>query len=115
MLFPVLFLVFGRTILDQPALATHKPVIGRSIPAVGAALRSFTALCVLRYIFVETDVAVDPVAHLPRSYLPPVSTTALYRQYRRTFDATTRKAYHLAVVVTARVRTTAWKVKEYVF
>lgn len=78
-------------------------VFSRSVVLL-AWVQYFTALGVLRYIFVERDVAVDPIAHL---HLPPVSMTALYRQYRRIFDATTKKACHLADGVKAKVGATA--------
>jgi hypothetical protein len=64
-------------------------------------------------ILVKTNFAVNPIAHLPRLYSLSIPTPSFDGQNSRTFQASSRETYHLAIVCTARVRTSAWEVMEY--
>ena len=115
MLVPVLSLVFGRAVFDQPALATDQAMHGWCVCAVSTALRTLGTLatvCISLGLLAETDIAIDPVAHFLCFNLLPVPTTTLYGQNCCSFDTSSRKADHFTIVVTAGVGTPAREVEE---
>ena len=118
MLVPVLPLMFGRTIFDQPALATDEAVRGWRVGAVSTALRTLgtlTAFGISLGFLSEDDIAVYPVAHLLGFDLFPVSAATFYRENHCPFDAPPGEADHFTIIVATGVWASAREVEEDIF
>ena len=115
-MFPVILpLMIYRTVLHQLAFTASQTSDShrRRLPAIHTALRSLAALIRKHRSFIETYIAVDPIAHLLRFYLLPIPTPPFNRENNRTLQTPSWEADHLAIFRTARVRTTIRKVVEY--
>lgn len=118
MLVPVLPLVFGRAVFDQPALATDKATCGQRVGAVSTILRTLGTLATLSVSLgfqVEADIAINPITHLFCFYLLAVPAATLYRENHRPFNTSSRKANHFAVIITAGIWASAGEIEEDIF
>jgi hypothetical protein len=114
-LFPVHSLVFWRTILHKLALAANLPCAPhREVSTFSTGLRPL-ALRGRHLILIETDLAIDPIAHLPRLHPPAEPPSSLDAKYTGAFEAISWKPDHFAVIRTAGIGTTAREIIENVF
>ena len=110
---PVVPLMSSGAVFDQLAFTASHTTINncRLPPTIGVALRSFTALR-QRHLIRKAHIAVNPIAHLPWLDSFSMLSASFDSQKSSTFDPSTWKPYHLAVVGAACIGATTGEIVE---